>query len=164
MKKVLSFLTVVFLCLVMSIPSYSADVGDIAPAVNAGSWLNVDSFDLSAHKQNKVVLVEFWATWCPPCRVSIPHLKKIYQDYKDEGLVIVSLSSEDKTTVEKFNKKAGMSWALGVASNAGGDYGVSGIPSAFVVAGGKIVWKGHPMDENMEATIKEQLKSIESVK
>src|SRR5438132_6811939 len=56
----------------------------------------------------KPVLVEFWATWCPPCRKSIPHLNQIYAKYKSQGLVIVGITDEDETTVKKFQQQVPM--------------------------------------------------------
>jgi peroxiredoxin len=53
--------------------------------------LDGDSFDLSAH-EGQVVLVNFWATWCPPCRLEIPHFVEMYSELKDEGFAIVGIS------------------------------------------------------------------------
>src|SRR6478752_1957500 len=56
----------------------------------------------------KPLLVEFWATWCPPCRKSIPHLNEVYAKYKTQGLVIIGISDEDQKTVETFRKTTPM--------------------------------------------------------
>ncbi|HQB82837.1 MAG TPA: hypothetical protein PLR50_05030, partial [Candidatus Rifleibacterium sp.] len=77
---------------------------------------------------------------------------------KDQGLVIVSLSDEPAETINEFNKKAGMDWIIGAGSSSGRDYGVSGIPTAFVVVDGKIVWNGHPMG-GLEEEVKKQLEA-----
>jgi len=57
----------------------------------------------------------------------------------------VSLSNEPADTILEFNKKAGMTWIVGAESNSGQAYGVTGIPAAFIVVDGNIVWNGHPM-------------------
>jgi thiol-disulfide isomerase/thioredoxin len=97
----------------------------------------------------KPLLVEFWATWCPPCRKSIPHLNEIYSKYKGQGLQIVGITDEDEATVQKFLKQIPMDY--NVAINTPGsifqEFGVQAIPTAFLVdKSGKIVWTGHPME------------------
>jgi thiol-disulfide isomerase/thioredoxin len=97
----------------------------------------------------KPLLVEFWATWCPPCRKSIPHLNQIYAKYKAQGLQIVGITDEDETTVKKFQKQIPMDY--NVAINTPGSiyeqFGIKAIPTAFLVdKSGKIVWTGHPME------------------
>lgn len=138
------FLALMVFCFGVVVPGCTQSKSGPAPEVSAGKWINVDNFKL-ADNADKIVIVEFWATWCPPCRKSIPHLKELHEKYKDKGVVLVSLSNEPADTILEFNKKAGMNWVVGAESNSGQAYGVSGIPAAFIVADGKIVWNGHPM-------------------
>jgi len=122
-----------------------------APEIKAGSWLNSEALTLASLK-GKIVVVEFWATWCPPCRESIPHLAKLFQEYKDKGVAMISLSNEPLETVKPFAEKNNMTWALGISSESGADYGVQGIPKAFIVGkDGNIAWSGHPMNGLDEA-------------
>jgi peroxiredoxin len=51
--------------------------------------------------QGKVVVMQFWATWCGPCKVEMPHLQKIYTDLKDKGFVVLSVSSDDARTASQ---------------------------------------------------------------
>ncbi len=156
MKK-LGLLTVaIFLfCFGIVVPGCSQGVNSPAPEVTATNWVNTNSFKLADNK-DKIVIVEFWATWCPPCRKSIPHLKTLNETYKDKGVVIVSLTDEPVDTINEFNKKAGMDWIIGAGSSSGRDYGVSGIPTAFIVVDGKIVWNGHPMG-GLDEELKKQV-------
>ncbi len=145
----------VIFCFALVMPGCAQGEVKVAPEITAGKWINADSFSLASNK-DKIVVVEFWATWCPPCRQSIPHLKELYETYKDKGVVVVSLSNEPAETVESFMAKAEMPWIIGAESNSGGDYGVSGIPSAFIIVDGKIVWNGHPMgglDEELKKAV-----------
>jgi thiol-disulfide isomerase/thioredoxin len=143
--KMLFFLLITVFTIGVTMPGCTASTGDAAPEVNAQKWLNADSFSIAANK-DKIVIVEFWATWCPPCRASIPHLKTLHETYKDQGVVLVSLSNEPANAqVMSFCEKAGMNWIVGLGSSSGSAYGVSGIPHAAIVVDGKIVWKGHPM-------------------
>jgi thiol-disulfide isomerase/thioredoxin len=97
----------------------------------------------------KPLVVEFWATWCPPCRKSIPHLNQIYAKYKSQGLEIVGITDENEATVTKFQKQVPMDYnvAINTPQSVYQQFGVEGIPTAFLVnKGGKIVWTGHPME------------------
>jgi thiol-disulfide isomerase/thioredoxin len=97
----------------------------------------------------KPLLVEFWATWCPPCRKSIPHLNEIYSKYKPKGLEIVGITDEDEATVKKFQKQIPMDYsvAINTPQSIYKQFGIEAIPTAFLVnKGGKIVWSGHPLD------------------
>jgi thiol-disulfide isomerase/thioredoxin len=97
----------------------------------------------------KPVLVEFWATWCPPCRKSIPHLNQIYAKYKSQGLEIVGITDEDEATVKKFQEQIPMDYnvAINTPQSIYQQFGIEGIPTAFLVSKeGKIVWTGHPME------------------
>jgi thiol-disulfide isomerase/thioredoxin len=130
--------------------------GAVAPEINAKGWLNSEALTLAGLK-DKVAVVEFWATWCPPCRKSIPHLIELAGKYKDKGVVVIGLTDEPKEKVEAFAKQMKMTYPVGVGSTSSREYGVSGIPHAFVVVGGKIVWHGHPMnglDKAVEDAVK----------
>jgi len=119
-----------------------------APEIAAAQWLNSAEPITLAGLRGQVVVVEFWATWCPPCRVSIPHLITLYQQYKDRGVTFVGLTDEDRNEakVDEFVKSMKIPYVIGTGSDSGEAYGVSAIPTAFVIAkDGTISWRGHPM-------------------
>jgi len=132
-------------------------VGDAAPELQVGTWINSDALSL-ATLQNKIVVVEFWATWCGPCVKNIPHLIELHEKYKDKGIVIMGLTDEPASKVKAFATKMKMTYPLGVNSRTASIYGVRGIPHAVVVApGGKVVWSGHPasgLDKAIENAMK----------
>lgn len=110
--------------------------------------------DLSTARGSSIVVVEFWATWCPPCRASIPHLTELQQKFKERGVIFVGLSNEPLETVKPFVEKMGdkMNYVVAIddgnKTSAGymGVFGVGGIPHAFVVdRSGAISWHDHPM-------------------
>ncbi len=137
----------------------AAEVGQPAPAVAATDWLNAPPLALEALR-GKVVVVEFWATWCPPCRATIPHLVELDKKYRPKGVVIMGLTNEPKSKVEPFARQMGMTYAVGCGSPSAAAYGVRGIPHAFVLdPSGKIVWHGHPAGPGLEAAIQEQLRT-----
>jgi len=142
-------------------------VGLLLPAraaqSNTGSQL--PTLDLSYVKNavdpvGKPLLLEFWATWCPPCRKSIPHLNEIYAKYKERGLVIIGVTDEETSVVEPFMQKIPMNYSVAIDAKGklGTGFGIEGIPHALLVnKAGKIVWEGHPM-ELTDADIEKILK------
>ena len=135
-------------------------VGSSAPEVNARKWYNANGQVTLKQFENKVVVVEFWATWCPPCRQAIPHLVKLYNENKDKGLVVIGIANERQSNkLEKFIKEMKMDYIVGVGSSTAQKYNVRGIPHAFVIVDGKVVWEGHPMgglDQAVEKALKEK--------
>lgn len=108
----------------------------------------------------KPYILEFWATWCPPCRDSIPHLNEVYKKYKDKGLEVIGVTDEDKQVVRNFEKTVPIEYTVGFDpyKKLKPGFGIQGIPHAMIVdSTGKIVWEGHPMsiqDSDIEAVLK----------
>ncbi len=95
----------------------------------------------------KPLLIEFWATWCEPCRDSIPQLNELWKTYKDKGLVMIGVTKEDEAPVKEFVKEIPIHFPIGRDPSAGlaGQLGIIVIPHAIVVdKRGKITWEGHP--------------------
>ena len=142
-------------------------VGDATPSIEGLDFVQGSMDDLSASGV-KVLVVEFWATWCGPCLKSIPHINEMYQSFQDQGLVVVGVSDEKRSKVEPFVKKRGSEMSYPVAID--GEKKVSdafmaasgqkGIPCAFVTTvqsgqtGGKVVYIGHPMAPEFETAVR----------
>jgi len=81
-----------------------------------------------------VVLVNFWATWCPPCRKEMPDLQALYDKYKDQGFVVLSISDEEAAKVAPFiaEKKINYPVMLDPGRKVNDAFAVEGIPKSFV--------------------------------
>ena len=162
MKKLLSLiLNLVAVLGLTATAAAAAAVGDPAAPLKITDWVKGKPVDLAAVKGKQVVVVEFWATWCGPCRTSIPHLTKMQKKFKD--VIFVGISDEDAETVKPFVKKMGdkMDYTVAVdddrKTSAGymEAYGINGIPHAFIVdKESRVVWLGHPM-AGLEETLTE---------
>ena len=82
----------------------AAQVIEVAPGLDIEEWVQGGEKTL---EKGTVYVVEFWATWCGPCRKSIPHLSKLNDEYGDDGLVIIGVSDEEPDTVRNFVKGQG---------------------------------------------------------
>jgi thiol-disulfide isomerase/thioredoxin len=134
-------------------------IGDPAPQLQPGKWIQGDA--VPAFDTNHVYIVEFWATWCGPCRASIPHLNGLYEKFKDQGIIAIGQDvwEQNEDGVAPFVKKMGANMTYRVAlddksQNTKGAMATTwmdaadqhGIPTAFIVnRHGVIAWIGHPM-------------------
>lgn len=133
---------------------------DFKMATPSGAVKSLSSFV----KKNKLTLVDFWASWCGPCRKEMPHVKKLYADFHSKGLEIVGVSfDEDKAAWEGAIKGMELKWPQlsdlkGWRSEAGQIYGIRSIPATLLIdQQGKIVAFGLRGAE-LEAKVAELLK------
>jgi thiol-disulfide isomerase/thioredoxin len=155
---------VLFASLALSSAAQAADEtitlkpGDAAPPLKADKWIKGEP--IKALEKGKVYVIECWATWCGPCRTSIPHVSEIQKKYADKGLIVIGMDvwENDESKVEPFVKEMGDKMDYRVATDPGGGQngtmattwmkasGQHGIPCSFIVdRDTKIAWIGHPM-------------------
>lgn len=111
--------------------------------------------------EGKVVVLDLWATWCPPCRQEIPFLVELYDDLKDDGLVVVGVGLDEggAGVLKPYAEANGVTYPILVGHRGVQDaYGVTGIPTTFFIGrNGRIASKHvgyHPsMAEGMRAEI-----------
>ncbi len=116
--------------------------------------------------QGKVVLLDFWATWCGPCRMTIPHVEALYKKYKDKGVVVIGINLDNaanRNAVRQFIKEKGITYL--VISDASGtvanEYGATSIPRFFFIdKHGNIAKMIVGYDPNMEETFSKEIDSL----
>lgn len=99
--------------------------------------------------KGKVVLIDFWATWCPPCRAELPHVIKVYEKQHAKGFEVVGISLDsDRAKLDSFLKTQKMTWpqyfdGAGWGNKLAKKYGVNSIPATYLLdREGKIIAKG----------------------
>lgn len=155
---------VVALGAMLSLNAFAAKVGDKAPELQIQEWVKGTPVTLKQlQEEKKVAVIEFWATWCPPCRESIPHLTELQKKYEGK-VVFIGVSSEDTKKVVPFVESQGDKMAYRVAVDKAGNttagfmdaFGVQGIPHAFIVdLEGRIMFLAHPSDPAFEDALQQ---------
>jgi peroxiredoxin len=106
--------------------------GALAPNFSV-TTLDGQTLQLSELKGKRVVL-DFWATWCPPCVMEIPHFIKLRSENSADELVLVGISSEDENTLKSFVKKKGINYPIASADDLPSPYSeVTSIPTTFFI-------------------------------
>lgn len=147
MKRVTSLACLLVAALLSSL----AFAGEVTPESLVGKPMpklgSLDYLKAKPDLAGKPAIIEFWATWCPPCRKSIPHLNELYKTYGPKGLQIVGITDEPNQVIRAFVKTLPIDYPVASSrQDASASFGVSGIPHAFLVnKEGIIVWEGHPM-------------------
>lgn len=127
----------------------------------ANSILNMDAPKLEVEKwlsdkpemEGKFILLEFWATWCGPCRKAIPKLNAWSKTFKDD-LVVIGISHEDEQTVrDMINPKIEYYSAIDTRALTKTELNVKGIPHALLITPkGTVIWEGFPLLGGYELT------------
>jgi thiol-disulfide isomerase/thioredoxin len=138
-------------------------VGKTAPPLRLKT-LDGKEFDLGSLR-GKPVVVDFWATWCAPCRESMPHLAKLYDEFKEKGLALVSVSKDDyPADAARFVAKYKYSW-LNVADpewESDGDWGESAIPRLVLIGkDSTVLFESLGFDDVQEAKIRAALHKMD---
>lgn len=139
-------------------------IGDKAPPIKVARWMNEKPPALPGETMagKHVFVIEFWATWCRPCWLSIPHLAELHDKHAKDGLVVIGVSNEEPDVIRTFmasktqGVKRDMPYYVGsddkTATTEAWMKGVPGIPHAFVVnPSGLVVWQGNPLDAKGDA-------------
>ncbi len=133
LPKILAIATVFLLS---AIATGLAQPPDAMPSFSLPSVTDDGVVD-SSHHQGKILLINFWATWCGPCREEIPSLIRLQDKFKPKGFSVIGISMDDgsRRLVRRFVEKTGINYpvAMGNSKTARAFGGVFGIPQSFLV-------------------------------
>ena len=118
-----------------------------------GTQIRLSSF------RGKIVLLDFWATWCPPCRKELPSIEKLHREFADKDVVVLGINDEDAGTVKGFLKKNEYTLATLMDSkkNVHRMYGARSIPTVIVIDRQGVI-RAHYIGGRSEANLREGLK------
>ena len=144
-----NFLTVSLIILTLFIQPIQANdmLMDPMPAANPAPDFNLMGMDGETHTledlKGKFVLVNFWATWCNPCKVEMPLLEKLHQTLKSEKFTVLGLHvGPGPENIEEFKKLMPISFPIYVDMNLEVNWGVPGLPTTFLMdPEGKLIYR-----------------------
>lgn len=122
--------------------------GQDPPSLTVSSWLNTDKpITLDEVKGQKVILLEFFMLKCPHCIDALPQIKRLHENYAEDGLLVISITNDPADKVKEFLEERGLKNPVAIDSNYKTTlaYGVQGVPWSFLIgASGKVIWQGDP--------------------
>ena len=140
-------------------PQLAVKVGDAAPDFNLTS---LDGRKVTlASLEGKVVLLDFWATWCGPCKAAMPTIQKLHEAYKDKGVVILGVNTWEKNADAAKDYMAKKKFTYGCLMN-GDDlakaYGVTGIPTLVIIGkDGKVAMADMGLSDDTGASLRKAI-------
>jgi thiol-disulfide isomerase/thioredoxin len=141
----------------------AALVGKPAPAVKLNN-LQGEVVDIASHRGKDVVVLDFWATWCGPCRKLMPTLEKVATDYKEKGVVVYAVNQEEAPEeVKKFvaDMKVGLNVLLDADGAVSASYMAMSIPQTVVIDKAGNVSKVHVgLTPEYEAEMRQHLDGL----
>ena len=139
----------------------AAAQGEAAPDFELKDLNHADTRLSATLSKNKAVLINFWATWCPPCREEIPDLIRLQERLRKEGLVVLGVDvGESQTKVSAFAAKMGINYPvlLDKDMEVSVQYKVVGIPTSYLIGrDGKVIGVYHAVTDDLVADVEQAL-------
>ncbi len=148
-------------------------LGDKAPEINV-DFVQGEPITITQDRGKHVFIIEYWATWCAPCRFSAPHLSTLQRRYGDQGLVVIGISGETEDLVQPYVEKMGVEMSYRVALDRArttasryfeGFGREESLPTAYVIDGnGRVAWIGNPANPFMELLVDRLVKGLPKIR
>jgi len=124
--------------------------------------MDLDGNEISLSDFNgKVLILNFWATWCPPCREEIPDFVEVYNEYESKDVQFIGVSNEDISTLRSFVEDYNINYPILIDNaNVASKWGINAIPTTFMLdRDGKVIFKniGMMTREQLENNIEDAL-------
>lgn len=138
--------------------------GKEAPALDSLSTITPGNpegppVDLAALR-GKVVLIDFWATWCPDCVKAAPVLEELHRKYRNRGLVVIGHTDTSSEKVPEFIAENGVTYTISIGRTIGDAWDTESLPELFLVdVDGKIAWRGD-LEDLSESELTKQLERV----
>jgi len=152
----------------MIVAGLALGIAAIGPSFSKGSV--ADNFQLYSTRgklvqlselRGKVVVLDFWASWCPPCRAAIPAMQRLHDRYAEQGVVVLGINVRDNKDPAEFMQKMGANYRTLIDGEEVADaYRVKGIPTIIVIdPAGKVVHRESGWGPGMESKMREVIEA-----
>ena len=129
------------ICLLTSFANFAATEGQAAPKISLAELNSTTTYELSDYR-GKVVYLDFWASWCAPCRVSFPEMIQLKEDLADQPFEVIAVTVDEKPSdAERFLRRYDVTYPIlhDKEGRSAASYTLPGMPTSFVIDGnGKI--------------------------
>jgi len=133
LKKPLSFIVYLTIIIILGLAVRHFAINPIytKPAISGKPLFAASLTDSQGVKQNlsqykgKVIVVNFWATWCPPCREEMPELSKLQQEYKNKNVVVLGIAEDELALVREFLQSSPVTYPIFIADNENMELGAN---------------------------------------
>lgn len=120
--SIISYLTIVVI-LGLTVRHFATPISNKPAAISGAALFSASLTDTQGIKQNliqykgKIIVVNFWATWCPPCREEMPELSLLQQEYQDKNVVVIGIAEDELAPVKEYLQSSPVTYPIFIADN-----------------------------------------------
>ena len=120
--SIISYLTIVVI-LGLAVRHFATPINNKPTAISGAALFSTSLTDTQGIKQNliqykgKIIVVNFWATWCPPCREEMPELSLLQQEYQDKNVVVIGIAEDELAPVKEYLQSSPVTYPIFIADN-----------------------------------------------